>query len=116
MLQALRFVIQGAGSKVDPAIRKNITTTLLGMLGHDEVRRPLQHTGFTFPIKVSMGVGGCDSRSQQRKTEVVQRGCGFNVRINECVSVCVRACLGCNTNGVGRLHRRAVRLPVGGGA
>lgn len=37
MLQALRFVIQGAGSKVDPTIRKNITTTLLGMLGHDEV-------------------------------------------------------------------------------
>uniref|UniRef100_A0A3P8W649 GCN1 activator of EIF2AK4 n=1 Tax=Cynoglossus semilaevis TaxID=244447 RepID=A0A3P8W649_CYNSE len=36
MLQALRFVIQGAGSKVDPAIRKNIITTLLGMLGHDE--------------------------------------------------------------------------------
>ncbi|XP_077457109.1 stalled ribosome sensor GCN1 [Stigmatopora argus] len=36
MLQALRFVIQGAGSKVDPNIRKNITTTLLGMLGHDE--------------------------------------------------------------------------------
>uniref|UniRef100_A0A8C5HZY1 TOG domain-containing protein n=1 Tax=Gouania willdenowi TaxID=441366 RepID=A0A8C5HZY1_GOUWI len=36
MLQALRFVIQGAGSKVDPAIRKTITTTLLGMLGHDE--------------------------------------------------------------------------------
>lgn len=37
MLQALRFVIQGAGAKVDPAIKKNITTTLLGMLGHDEV-------------------------------------------------------------------------------
>lgn len=37
MLQALRFVIQGAGSKVDPTIRKNIITTLLGMLGHDEV-------------------------------------------------------------------------------
>lgn len=37
MLQALRFVIQGAGSKVDPAIRKNIITILLGMLGHDEV-------------------------------------------------------------------------------
>lgn len=37
MLQALRFVIQGAGSKVDPTIRKSITTTLLGMLGHDEV-------------------------------------------------------------------------------
>ncbi|XP_066545283.1 stalled ribosome sensor GCN1 isoform X2 [Amia ocellicauda] len=36
MLQALRFVIQGAGGKVDPAIRKNITTVLLGMLGHDE--------------------------------------------------------------------------------
>ncbi|XP_056628816.1 eIF-2-alpha kinase activator GCN1 isoform X1 [Triplophysa dalaica] len=36
MLQALRFVIQGAGSKVDPAIRKNIITILLGMLGHDE--------------------------------------------------------------------------------
>ncbi|KAL7828514.1 hypothetical protein SRHO_G00321480 [Serrasalmus rhombeus] len=36
MLQALRFVIQGAGAKVDPTIRKNIITTLLGMLGHDE--------------------------------------------------------------------------------
>ncbi|XP_020492033.2 stalled ribosome sensor GCN1 [Labrus bergylta] len=36
MLQALRFVIQGAGAKVDPAIRKTITPTLLGMLGHDE--------------------------------------------------------------------------------
>ncbi|XP_051757794.1 eIF-2-alpha kinase activator GCN1 [Ctenopharyngodon idella] len=36
MLQALRFVIQGAGAKVDPSIRKNIMTTLLGMLGHDE--------------------------------------------------------------------------------
>nr|XP_014345196.1 PREDICTED: translational activator GCN1 [Latimeria chalumnae] len=36
MLQALRFVIQGAGAKVDPAIRKNITATLQGMLGHDE--------------------------------------------------------------------------------
>ncbi|XP_015253816.1 PREDICTED: translational activator GCN1 [Cyprinodon variegatus] len=36
MLQALRFVIQGAGAKVDPTIRKNITSTLLGMLGHDE--------------------------------------------------------------------------------
>uniref|UniRef100_A0A672Q2I1 GCN1 activator of EIF2AK4 n=1 Tax=Sinocyclocheilus grahami TaxID=75366 RepID=A0A672Q2I1_SINGR len=36
MLQALRFVIQGAGAKVDASIRKNITITLLGMLGHDE--------------------------------------------------------------------------------
>ncbi|XP_076859564.1 stalled ribosome sensor GCN1 [Brachyhypopomus gauderio] len=36
MLQALRFVIQGAGAKVDATIRKNITTTLLSMLGHDE--------------------------------------------------------------------------------
>ncbi|XP_036613862.1 eIF-2-alpha kinase activator GCN1 [Trichosurus vulpecula] len=36
MLQALRFVTQGAGTKVDTAIRKNITTVLLGMLGHDE--------------------------------------------------------------------------------
>nr|XP_055023389.1 eIF-2-alpha kinase activator GCN1 [Misgurnus anguillicaudatus] len=36
MLQALRFVIQGAGSKVDPTIKKNIISTLLGMLGHDE--------------------------------------------------------------------------------
>ncbi|XP_051887942.1 eIF-2-alpha kinase activator GCN1 [Pristis pectinata] len=35
-LQALRFVIQGAGAKVDGNIRKNITTLLLGMLGHDE--------------------------------------------------------------------------------
>lgn len=40
MLQALRFVIQGAGAKVDPTIKKNITTTLLGMLGHDEVWQP----------------------------------------------------------------------------
>ncbi len=38
MLQALRFVIQGAGAKVDPTIRKNIITTLLSMLGHDEVQ------------------------------------------------------------------------------
>lgn len=37
MLQALRFVTQGAGAKVDAAVRKNITTVLLGMLGHDEV-------------------------------------------------------------------------------
>uniref|UniRef100_A0A8C8VR02 TOG domain-containing protein n=1 Tax=Pelusios castaneus TaxID=367368 RepID=A0A8C8VR02_9SAUR len=36
MLQALRFVTQGAGAKVDATIRKNITTVLLGMLGHDE--------------------------------------------------------------------------------
>ncbi|XP_006019968.1 eIF-2-alpha kinase activator GCN1 [Alligator sinensis] len=36
MLQALRFVTQGAGAKVDAAIRKNISTVLLGMLGHDE--------------------------------------------------------------------------------
>lgn len=37
MLQALRFVTRGAGAKVDAAIRKNISTLLLGMLGHDEV-------------------------------------------------------------------------------
>uniref|UniRef100_A0A8D0LAP4 GCN1 activator of EIF2AK4 n=1 Tax=Sphenodon punctatus TaxID=8508 RepID=A0A8D0LAP4_SPHPU len=36
MLQALRFVTEGAGAKVDAAIRKNITSVLLGMLGHDE--------------------------------------------------------------------------------
>ncbi|XP_031506675.1 eIF-2-alpha kinase activator GCN1 isoform X4 [Papio anubis] len=36
MLQALRFVIQGAGAKVDAAIRKNIVSLLLSMLGHDE--------------------------------------------------------------------------------
>ncbi|XP_063000268.1 stalled ribosome sensor GCN1 isoform X1 [Elgaria multicarinata webbii] len=36
MLQALRFVTQGAGAKVDAAVRKTITTVLLGMLGHDE--------------------------------------------------------------------------------
>ncbi|XP_065273696.1 stalled ribosome sensor GCN1 [Emys orbicularis] len=36
MLQALRFVTQGAGAKVDATIRKTITTVLLGMLGHDE--------------------------------------------------------------------------------
>lgn len=37
MLQALRFVIQGAGAKVDVVIRKNIVSLLLSMLGHDEV-------------------------------------------------------------------------------
>lgn len=37
MLQALRFVIQGAGAKVDAVIRKNIVSLLLSMLGHDEV-------------------------------------------------------------------------------
>lgn len=37
MLQALRFVIQGAGAKVDTVIRKNIVSLLLSMLGHDEV-------------------------------------------------------------------------------
>lgn len=37
MLQALRFVIQGAGSKVDMVIRKSIISLLLSMLGHDEV-------------------------------------------------------------------------------
>uniref|UniRef100_A0A452HQ02 TOG domain-containing protein n=1 Tax=Gopherus agassizii TaxID=38772 RepID=A0A452HQ02_9SAUR len=36
MLQALRFVTQGAGAKVDATIRKTIATVLLGMLGHDE--------------------------------------------------------------------------------
>ncbi|XP_013920894.1 PREDICTED: translational activator GCN1-like [Thamnophis sirtalis] len=36
MLQALRFVTQGAGGKVDPAVRKSITTMLLSMLGHEE--------------------------------------------------------------------------------
>lgn len=38
MLQALRFVIQGAGGKVDAAIRKSIVSLLLSMLGHDEVQ------------------------------------------------------------------------------
>ena len=37
MLQALRFVIQGVGAKVDVVIRKNIVSLLLSMLGHDEV-------------------------------------------------------------------------------
>lgn len=39
MLQALRFVIQGAGAKVDAAIRKSLVSLLLSMLGHDEVWR-----------------------------------------------------------------------------
>lgn len=37
MLQALRYVIQGAGAKVDAAIRKSLVSLLLSMLGHDEV-------------------------------------------------------------------------------
>ncbi|XP_075424511.1 stalled ribosome sensor GCN1 isoform X2 [Ascaphus truei] len=36
MLQAVRFLIQGAGGKVDGAIRKSYVTLLLSMLGHDE--------------------------------------------------------------------------------
>ncbi|KAM4051160.1 stalled ribosome sensor GCN1 isoform 1-T1 [Anomaloglossus baeobatrachus] len=36
MLQAVRFIIQGGGGKMDAAIRKNYVTMLLGMLGHDE--------------------------------------------------------------------------------
>eukprot|EP00079_Xenopus_tropicalis_P029628 XP_012825198.1 PREDICTED: eIF-2-alpha kinase activator GCN1 [Xenopus tropicalis] len=36
MLQAVRFIIQGGGGKIDGAIRKSYVTLLLGMLGHDE--------------------------------------------------------------------------------
>ncbi|XP_026540403.1 eIF-2-alpha kinase activator GCN1 [Notechis scutatus] len=36
MLQALRFVTQGAGGKVDAAVRKSIISMLLSMLGHEE--------------------------------------------------------------------------------
>ncbi|XP_078730009.1 LOW QUALITY PROTEIN: stalled ribosome sensor GCN1 [Lampetra fluviatilis] len=35
-LQALRFTIAGAGGKVDPSVRRSVTTALLGMLGHEE--------------------------------------------------------------------------------
>lgn len=37
MLQAVRFIIQGGGGKMDATIRKNYVTMLIGMLGHDEV-------------------------------------------------------------------------------
>lgn len=47
MLQALRFVIQGAGAKVDVVIRKSIVSLLLSTLGHDEVQR-----------QVDVGLGG----------------------------------------------------------
>ncbi|KAG8596974.1 hypothetical protein GDO81_002124 [Engystomops pustulosus] len=36
MLQAVRFIIQGGGGKMDATIRKNYVTLLIGMLGHDE--------------------------------------------------------------------------------
>ncbi|XP_077317570.1 stalled ribosome sensor GCN1 [Lithobates pipiens] len=36
MLQAVRFIIQGGGGKIDAAIRKNYVSMLIGMLGHDE--------------------------------------------------------------------------------
>ncbi|KAG8455790.1 hypothetical protein GDO86_001836 [Hymenochirus boettgeri] len=36
MLQAVRFIIQGGGGKMDGAIRKSYVTLLIGMLGHDE--------------------------------------------------------------------------------
>nr|XP_045222590.1 eIF-2-alpha kinase activator GCN1 isoform X3 [Macaca fascicularis] len=45
MLQALRFVIQGAGAKVDAAIRKNIVSLLLSMLGHDEDNTRISSAG-----------------------------------------------------------------------
>ncbi|XP_030743287.1 eIF-2-alpha kinase activator GCN1 [Echinops telfairi] len=45
MLQALRFVIQGAGSKVDAAIRKNVVSLLLSMLGHDEDNTRISSAG-----------------------------------------------------------------------
>lgn len=45
MLQALRFVIQGAGAKVDAAIRKNIVSVLLNMLGHDEDNTRISSAG-----------------------------------------------------------------------
>ncbi|XP_012611936.2 stalled ribosome sensor GCN1 [Microcebus murinus] len=45
MLQALRFVIQGAGAKVDVVIRKNIVSLLLSMLGHDEDNTRISSAG-----------------------------------------------------------------------
>nr|XP_003478419.1 eIF-2-alpha kinase activator GCN1 isoform X1 [Cavia porcellus] len=45
MLQALRFVIQGAGAKVDTVIRKNIVSLLLSMLGHDEDNTRISSAG-----------------------------------------------------------------------
>lgn len=54
MLQALRFVIQGAGAKVDAVIRKNIVSLLLSLLGHDEVR--LQGDGGTGALFSLVGV------------------------------------------------------------
>ncbi|ERE74489.1 translational activator GCN1-like protein [Cricetulus griseus] len=45
MLQALRFVIQGAGAKVDAAIRKNVISLLLSMLGHDEDNTRISSAG-----------------------------------------------------------------------
>ncbi|GAB1290067.1 eIF-2-alpha kinase activator GCN1 [Apodemus speciosus] len=45
MLQALRYVIQGAGAKVDAAIRKNLVSLLLSMLGHDEDNTRISSAG-----------------------------------------------------------------------
>ncbi|XP_036209317.1 eIF-2-alpha kinase activator GCN1 isoform X3 [Myotis myotis] len=45
MLQALRFVIQGAGAKVDAVIRKNIVSLLQSMLGHDEDNTRISSAG-----------------------------------------------------------------------
>lgn len=38
LLQALRGVIAGAGQKMGDPIRKPLTTTLLDLLGHGDVR------------------------------------------------------------------------------
>ncbi|NIG61069.1 translational activator GCN1 isoform X2 [Pontoporia blainvillei] len=45
MLQALRFVIQGAGAKVDVVIRKSIVSLLLSTLGHDEDNTRISSAG-----------------------------------------------------------------------
>uniref|UniRef100_A0A8C5P6E8 GCN1 activator of EIF2AK4 n=1 Tax=Leptobrachium leishanense TaxID=445787 RepID=A0A8C5P6E8_9ANUR len=45
MLQAVRFLIQGGGGKMDAAIRKSYVTLLIQMLGHDEDSTRLSSAG-----------------------------------------------------------------------
>ena len=49
LLQALRGVIAGAGQKMGDPIRKTLTTTLLDLLGHGDVRT-VKNFGLTTPL------------------------------------------------------------------
>lgn len=102
MLQALRFVIQGAGAKVDAAIRKNIVSLLLSMLGHDEVW--LWVCGYPGSSVASPFSGGsctlCGSNpvlSSCRTSMFTQAGRGWSVLALMFLEFCCLHCAGDQT-------------------